>query len=300
MNCEFIRFFTADGLELQGLYLPAGRAGAPAALHVHGLDGNFYENRFVEAMADAYHRRGSAFLTFNNRGHDYISDIIVQTGDGPPGYRQVGGMYETLAECVQDIRGAVNWLAGRGHHRLILQGHSHGALKAVHYLHATGDRAVTALALLSPSDDFALARQKLGERFEAGRALAADMVANGRGGELMPPGYYDYPTSAATWHDCHRPGSIGSLLNLARTDREEFPELAAIRLPVFMAVGTENEAFTLPAVEFVNQAGAALANAASFHGAVIEGAPHNYLDYEDELAAALGRWLDDIGERLDG
>lgn len=296
MKCEFVRFLTPDGLELQGLYLPPGRDGVPAALHVHGLDGNYYENRFIEPVAEAYRRRGIGFLSFNNRGHDYISDIIVESADGPPGCRQIGGMYETLGECVEDIRAALVWLAGRGHARFILQGHSHGALKALHYLQSTGDPAVAALALLSPSDDFALARQLLGDRFETGRELAAEMLANGRGRELMPTGYYSYPTSAATYFDCFRPDSVALLFNLARTDREEFPELAAVRLPVFLAVGTEAEAFTLPAAEFVGRAGAAMSNAVSFHGAVIDGAPHNYLEYEDELAAALGRWLDEVGE----
>jgi pimeloyl-ACP methyl ester carboxylesterase len=297
MNCEFVRFPTADGLELQGLYVPAGPVGAPAALHVHGLDGNFYENRFIDAAAEEYRRRGVAFLAFNNRGHDYIADIVVDDGEGrPTGCRQAGGMYETLGECVEDIRAAMAWLAGRGHRRFILQGHSHGALKVIHYLDTTGDPAAAAVALLSPSDDFALARAKLGGRFEAGRELAAEMVANGRGGELMPPGYYDYPTSAGTFHDCFRPGSIALIFNLGRTDREEFPELGRLRLPVFLAVGTENEAFTLPGPELVDRAAAACASAESFHGAIIEGAPHNYLDFEDELAAALGRWLDDAGE----
>jgi len=292
VTCHLIRFITGDRLELQGLYYPAD---GPALLHVHGLDGNFYENRFIDALAEACVRRNVALLTFNNRGHDYISDIIVESDTGP-GYRQLGGMYETLGECVEDIRAAANRLSAHGHRKLILQGHSHGALKALHYLHATGDERVAALSLLSPSDDFALARSKLGGRFEEGRALAAGMVAEGRGAELMPPGWFDYPTSARTWHDLYRPDSVALSFNLARTDRDSFPELAAVRLPVFLALGTENEAFSLPATEFADRAGTALAAAPSFHAAVIEGAPHNYLDHEDELAAALGHWLDETRE----
>ncbi|MFO7675477.1 MAG: alpha/beta fold hydrolase [bacterium] len=295
MNCEFVRFLTSDGLELQGLYVPAERAGAPALAHVHGLDGNFYENRFIDALAASCRYRGLGFLTFNNRGHDYLADLLVDGGEGQPAcYRQGGGMHETLGECVEDIRAALAWLSGRGHRRLVLEGHSHGALKALHYLHVTGDPRVAALALLSPSDDLAVARERLGDRFEAGRELAAELVANGRGGELMPDACYPHPTSAATFHDCLRPGSIALSFNLSRTDREEFPELVSVRVPAFLAVGTEAEAFTLPAAVFVDRAADALANAPSFHCAVIEGAPHNYLGHEDKLAAAVGRWLESI------
>jgi hypothetical protein len=56
-------------------------------------------------------------------------------------------------------------------------------------------------------------------------------------------------------------------------------------------VGTVEEFFTGKAQAFVDAVGAELGQAKSFSSAVIEDAPHNYLGHENEVAAALDRWL---------
>ena len=294
MKGEFCRFRTSDGLELQGLYVPAGDASANGVvLHVHGLDGNFYENRFIEAVAAVYNRHGLDFLTFNNRGHDYISDILVEeTAGGSATYRQAGGMYEVLRDCIADIAAAAGFARERGCRRVLLEGHSHGALKVLHYLVRARDPAVSGLVLMSPSDDFAQVRVRYGDRFAEGRATAGRMVEAGRGAELMPEGFYPYPTSARTFHDLFGADSIALAFNLARTDRDRFPELGLVSVPVLLLVGTVEEAFTGTAQAFVAAVGAELGRAKSFSPAVIEGAPHNYFGYESEVAAALDRWLE--------
>jgi pimeloyl-ACP methyl ester carboxylesterase len=293
MKGEFCRFRTSDGLELQGLYVPAGDAPANGVvLHVHGLDGSFYENRFIDAVAAVYNRHGLDFLTFNNRGHDYISDILVEeAAGGPATYRQAGGMYEVLEECVADIAAAAGFARGRGCRRVLLEGHSHGALKVLYYLVRARDPAVSGLVLMSPSDDFATARAQYGDRFAEGRVTAERMVGAGRGAELMPEGFYPYPTSARTFHDLFKADSLALAFNLARTDRDDFPELGSVRVPVLLLVGTVEEFFTGKAQAFVDAVGAELGQAKSFSSAVIEDAPHNYLGHESEVAAALDRWL---------
>jgi hypothetical protein len=81
------------------------------------------------------------------------------------------------------------------------------------------------------------------------------------------------------------------MFNLSRTDRNSFPELARVRVPVLLAIGTVEEAFATRPRDFVDAARQAMAGTPSFTGAVIAGAPHNYLGHETKLAAVLRRWL---------
>jgi alpha-beta hydrolase superfamily lysophospholipase len=206
-------------------------------------------------------------------------------------YVQIGGMYEKLADSVADIRAWVDFAVGRGAQRIILQGHSHGATKVVHYLITTRDPRVGGLILLSPSDDMGLARKRLGDRFLWVLARAREMTCKGGGRKLLPEKDSPYPVSAATFFDCHNKGSITGIFNMSRTNRREFPELASISVPVLLAVGTVEEAFVGAPQKYVQDIRACMANCPSFTGAVIEGAPHNYLGREAQLARVLKKWL---------
>ena len=202
-------------------------------------------------------------------------------------YVQLGGMYEKLADSVADIRAWIDFAAGRGAKRVILQGHSHGAIKVVHYLVTTSDPRVGGLILLSPSDDMGRARKLLGRRFPWVLARARELARAGKGRQLLPEKSFPYPVSAATFFDCHNKDSIAGMFNMSRTDRREFPELASIRVPVLLAVGTVEEAFVGAPRKYVDDIRTCMVNCPSFTGAVIEGAPHNYLGHERELAGVL-------------
>jgi alpha-beta hydrolase superfamily lysophospholipase len=206
-------------------------------------------------------------------------------------YVQIGGMFERLADSVADIRAWVDFVVARGASRVILQGHSHGAIKVVHYLVTTNDPRVCGLILLSPSDDMGIARKQLGDRFLWVLARARELVRAGKGRQLLPERDSQYPVSAATFFDCHHKGSITGIFNMSRTDRREFPELASISVPVLLAVGTVEEAFVGKPHKYVEDIRARMANCPSFTGVVVEGAPHNYLGREGELARALEKWL---------
>lgn len=288
LACEFCRFVTRDGLELQGLMVAPARLSGRAVVHVHGWDGNCYENRFIDHAARVASAAGYGFFAFNNRGHDYIADLLRPAkGD----YVQLGGVYERLADCVPDIAAAIDFVAGRGFRSVVLQGHSHGAIKAAHYCATRGDPRVRGLVLLSPSDDLGWGRQLMGRRFDGARRAAQRLVKAGRGRELLPAGTFQYPVSAATFLDAFGPQSIAGMFNLSKSERDTFPGLARIRVPVLVAAGTVDEAFVGRAADYLSGIRARLVNAALVTTAVIAGAPHNYLGKEAQLARVLKRWL---------
>jgi pimeloyl-ACP methyl ester carboxylesterase len=279
-------------LELQGfLALPDQGSPTEGVLHIHGLAGNFYENRFIDDVARAVTDSGRGFLTANTRGRDYLSDFIWEKPDGTKEFRQIGGIHEVFEECIDDIDAWTAYLRSRGIHSIVLQGHSHGALKVTYYVYRKPDPEIGGLILLSPSDDFGCQRSRLGDKFDEAIEVARVMMEEGRASDLMPAQYFHYPVSARTFLDIFDEGSRLRMFNLSRTDSEEFPEIHSIRVPVLAIVGSVEEAFLEPPEEYLALIREELANAPDFAGEVIQGAPHNYLDFEDQVARRIGKWL---------
>ena len=75
-KAELVRIATKDGLELQGLLFEPKKKTSQALIHVHGWVGNFYENKFIDCIADEAVSNGLGFLTFNNRGAGIVNDFI--------------------------------------------------------------------------------------------------------------------------------------------------------------------------------------------------------------------------------
>ncbi len=63
---KIVQVATSDGLYLQGYFAP--KKGKKALLHIHGFEGNFYENKFVQVLADKLDSENITFLSVNTRG----------------------------------------------------------------------------------------------------------------------------------------------------------------------------------------------------------------------------------------
>ena len=191
-----------------------------------------------------------------------------------------------------DIGAWVDLLVARGSKRVVLQGHSHGALKVTYYLYKAQDHNVVGLILLSPSDDFGCQRDRIGDRFDEALAAAAEMIRDGKGMNLMPAEYFHYPVSAITYRDIFQKDSGLDMFNLSRTDTSEFPEVESVRVPTLVIVGSVDEAFLGTPQAYLSDLKGYMSGAPSFTGCVIEGAPHSYLHFERQLADRIGGWLD--------
>jgi pimeloyl-ACP methyl ester carboxylesterase len=289
---EYCRTLTRDGLELQGfLATPEAGPAKTSVLHVHGLAGNFYEIRFIDQVAASVVRLGVNFLTVNTRGRDYISDFFWERPDGTTQYKQIGSIYEVFDDSVLDIEAWARFLTARQTEHIILQGHSHGALKVTYYIYRTQDPKVRGLILISPSDHFGCQRQRIGDSFDEALRVAEKMIAEGSGARLMPETYFHYPVSAATYVDIFNRDSHLKIFNLAGTDRDEFPELESIGVPVLALVGSVDEAFIGTPQDYLAGLRARMPGATDFDGHVIEGAPHSFLHFEHQLAKRIEGWL---------
>ena len=75
MKVSTKRIYTKDGIELFGLLYEPDSKSNTVLVHVHGMGGNFYENKFLDAIAETLTSNGIAFFTFNNRGCEFIKDL---------------------------------------------------------------------------------------------------------------------------------------------------------------------------------------------------------------------------------
>jgi len=284
---ELVRVLAADGVELVGLYsTPAGRPRA-CVLHVHGYAGTFYENRFVSFICDALTARGVAMLTVNNRGHDYVADNITGTGEqtqSVPG----GAAYDLFERTLEDLDACVGFLKGMGHDRLWFQGHSLGTLRIVHYLNVRGAANAEGMVLISPPDMFGLFDARTDGGCEDIVAAARDLVASGRGEELMTAGR-DHPVSAASIVSLYGDPRVTDIFPVRLGAGGDYSHTEKLGVPALITMGDVDEAVT------IDPARAAELVAEHMGGegrsVVIRGANHVYFGHEDELARAVAGFV---------
>lgn len=292
MKGELIRVKAEDGLELVGFYAaPPGRAARHAVLHVHGSAGNFYENRFVSTIGEAVVAKGLAFLTLNNRGHEYVSDNLM--GDGPGTMSLMGGAsWEILDECLFDIGGGARFLSERGHDGIYFEGHSLGCVKVAHYLAERRDPRAVGAVLLSPADMFGLRFDRTEGRLDDIVEEARRLVAAGRGETLMPEAAYVVPLSAATVVATYGDPAKTDIFPFCLGDRGDYRKLASLDVPLLVAYGTVNEAVTVPVEDALALAKAHATASPRVVTAAISGGDHTYLGHERELAEAVAAFVE--------
>jgi pimeloyl-ACP methyl ester carboxylesterase len=147
---QLVAFETSDDLRTDGLFVPP--RDDLIVVHVHGKCGNFYQNDFIKPMLRLSEESGVGFLAFNHRGHDCIAEAYRRGGVG-----YVGGSLERFADCILDIDAAVAFVRGYAG-RVVIQGHSNGAEKALYYALNKPD-AIDGVILLSPSDSYEMQRR---------------------------------------------------------------------------------------------------------------------------------------------
>lgn len=293
MRGELVRTFTEDGLELQGLFCPSAETYGTALLHIHGFTGNFYEERFVDRIAEQVVKRGYAFLAVNTRGHDYRSCFIKKTASGLTHVR-IGTAYEILEECVFDIKAWIDFLQGRGYSKVILEGESAGPLKTVFYQHQTQDERVHGMVLISPVDHIGLQRMVTAEKYAEAINVARQMIEHGKSDELMPRMYcplWDFSISARTYLNAFGPDTKSGIFNF-HDPNARFEELSTIKCPILATYGTVREAVVGNNVEeALSIIKRRAISSKRCDTAIVRDAPHDYLGHEEELSEIIENWI---------
>jgi pimeloyl-ACP methyl ester carboxylesterase len=186
-----------ETIPLDGLYYEPESRAAGAALLFHGNTMNFYVGA-MRFLPPALVKLGLACLAFNRRGHDILSTRNSRTPEG--------GAFQLAREDIEDNRTAARWLAARGFPAPAVIGHSNGGMLAVQ--HVADHPRTPALVLLSAHlggknimERTSRAGLMAQDRVEEFTARARELVASGRGRELMlMPGWW-YAISAESFLD---------------------------------------------------------------------------------------------------
>ena len=145
---ELVTFRSKDGVHLDGILFLSEDAST-TIVHVHGSFGNFYQNHFVRVMARRYLATGMNFLSFNLSCHDGIAEGYANDDE----FRYVGGALCEFGRCVDEIAGAMELVAPFSQ-RVVLQGHSLGCERVLHFILESGHKGE--FILLAPCDSYRL------------------------------------------------------------------------------------------------------------------------------------------------
>lgn len=273
MQGSIVRTITLDGVELQGLdFKGSGRAAQSVIIHLHGIWGNFYGNPFIDHFADFYPRHAYSFLSVNTRFHD----------DG-----SLTGRFET---CLQDIRAWLDFAAKTGYRRVILQGHSLGALQEVYYMNSSEPQSsIKALILLSPFDNVAF--YCTGDPdVRKQRVARVQDIASRDPNALIPKDLFDmWLLSAGTYLSFVGFDTNGDIFPFRNGSLAGTP-LSKVKAPVFAAIGGKDFA-AFPSPKAVTDQ---LHQLRGVETALIDGAPHNFAGCEPELLKRISKWLERV------
>lgn len=158
MHVELVSTITSDKVRLDGVLREPtvgtnALQGIDAAVCLHGVHSNFYVPLFYDGLGDYLLASGCAVLPVNTRGHD---EVATTAG------RRLGAGFEIVDDCKLDIGAWLDFLSARGYKRILLWGHSLGAVKAAYYMGNSPDARIVAAIASSPP------------RFNYANELAAD------------------------------------------------------------------------------------------------------------------------------
>jgi len=283
MHVELVRTVTRDGLRLDGALSiansPSDGHGRQAALFLHGVAGNFYASSTFEPLIARLQELGIAALTVNTRGHDSVFGASLGTIRC-----RMGAAYETVDDCRLDIAAWIELLKSRGYERIVLIGHSLGAVKAVYAM--TNEKlaeVASVVAISAPRLSFsAFINGPESSVFWDSMHTAQEMAKAGRGDELFTSKFpFPLLITAAGYIDKYGPAERYNLLKFA----------AELPCPALFTYGSKELTHGGIAFAGVPDALAALPNAERREVAVIGGADHVYTGVAQQLAEEVAGWL---------
>jgi pimeloyl-ACP methyl ester carboxylesterase len=292
---SLVQVATADGLYLQGYFAP--KEGKRALLHIHGSEGNFYENHFVQVLAKRMEEQNMTFLAVNTRGCEKIKDFNTPSGK----YKTVGARYELLEDSPIDINAWIEFLNKEGYEEIVLCGHSLGTMKVVRYL-TEGKYAnkIKKLILLSPFDKKAFiqshTKTPIGELLKR----AQKMVDTGKGDEMITREFEDVVMSYKTFVSWYKQDELGRMFEFVSKDYD-FPALKKIHVPTKIIVGSKDEYFHLSNPDHPEEAmQILLKHIPNSEGKIIEGAVHSFIPHEETLAKEILSFIKNYKIILEG
>jgi len=271
VQTQLCTFKTSDNERLHGLlFTPADIPADLALVFVHGVAMNFYLPP-LSVFGQELAARGFHSFVINTRGHDWISrgGNLAKFG---------GSAYENLEDCLPDLDGALDYLKQQRYRRIVLIGHSLGAIKSIIY-QGTRQRAdVVGIVSCSAPRQFYSERVARQAGFRELIEKAETLVEEGKSEELIPVGVGSTPGIFTARSHVNKYG---------RDDRNDCrPYAKRLGCPILAVVGSaEPNFFYEYAQEIVAGAGP--------NGTckLVDGANHFYNRHTPQMIEIIHKWL---------
>jgi pimeloyl-ACP methyl ester carboxylesterase len=286
MHVELVRTVTRDGLRLDGaltLARSASEGSSPsiptAAILLHGVAANFYTSSTLEPLVPKLQDLGIAALLVNTRGHDSVFGASLGNVR-----RRLGAAYESVDDCRHDIGAWIEFLKSRGHQRIVLIGHSLGAIKSVYaQAHEEFAEVAAVIAASGPRLSYsAFMNAPESSLFWESLHTAQEMVKVGQSDELFTSKFpFLLLITAGGYIDKYGPAERYNILKFA----------SDLPCPALFTYGSKELASGGIPFAGLPDALMALPNADRRSVAVIEGADHVYTGVSDRLAGCVADWL---------
>lgn len=282
MYQELVRINSKDNIEQPGILYKPDTDTDRIVIHVHGLNGNFFECRYIDTLAKTYTDNNYAFLTFNNRGRDATSDLFK----GNEGII-IGSCYEKFSDCILDIDGVVEWIQEKGFKEIILEGHSYGCNKVLYYYNKKKNNNIKKIILLAPCDIPSLTKRFINDYdYERIKIEATRLVQEEKGKELI-----DFPftangkISAETFYNDYLPGGENDFIKYSSKTNEKNEILNSIEIPVLVVFGDKDYYVLSQPIELVEKY--LINNIKDCNVQIIEGGDHLYNELESKLGKII-------------
>lgn len=277
-----IEIITPKKFVLNGLWFGSQKPKR-AIIHMHGLFSNaFSMGSVIEQIVD----NDTAMITFNNRGHDTVSDVKQIVGKKRK-YHRAGAAHEVFTDCVDDIQGVINFVRKMGVKDIYLTGHSTGCQKAIYWASKTGGRAVKGIILYAPLSDYAGDRKK--PNLQTVTKVARQMVKKGKKHELLPVGLWWHYIDAQRFLSLYTPDSVEEIFSYAQKDRVP-RTYQSVRMPMIVLFAGEDEYSERPAqklVEWFTQQ----TRSSRFDAVIIPDVGHSFKGGEARVAKTVKQWI---------
>lgn len=285
MWVDLVRTTTPDAMRLDGA-LHTSSAPAQAfdlAICLHGVQSNFYSSSLIEGLVQPLLDCGISVLRVNTRGHDGVTAATVADRR-----RWQGAAFEIVDECRHDVQGWLAWAQARGYQRVLLLGHSLGAIKCLYSAAYEELPLVTGIAAISPPRlSYAYFREGFdNDKFFESLAAAESFVQQ-RKPDAIFQAKFPFPLfiTASGYLDKYGPRERYNFVGF----------LPKVRQPVLMVYGTK-ELSGSAAFSGIREAIDALSLPAERMRLVtIDGADHVYSGQYTALGGALVAWLQSAG-----
>jgi GNAT superfamily N-acetyltransferase/pimeloyl-ACP methyl ester carboxylesterase len=280
---DLVQTQTRDGVRLDGAWRETSGSNQDLAFDalclVHGTGSNFYSSTFLSMIVDHLLSMGCPGLCGNTRGHDGISTAATNRGG-----KRLGAAYEAVDECRHDLHAWLDFLRSKGSERILLVGHSLGAVKAIYTMAQDPHPQVAALIGISPPQlsysQFASSTQ--GTMFCETFARAQRLVEQGQPGTLLEVQLpLPMVITAAGYVEKYGPRERFNYLKFLRS----------VHIPTLVIFGGQ-EVESNMAFQGGPEAVAALAAVESrIEIETVAGADHFYTAKRPEVIHVMDRWL---------